>query len=353
MDEPLPLVSIVTPVYNGEEFLAECIESVLRQEYENWEYIVADNGSTDRTRGIAEAYAGRNGRISVHAFEEHVDVIGSHNRALRLISPRSKYCKVVSADDVLFPECISRMVEVAENHPSIGIVGSYTIAGARLKLDGLPYGSSFIRGRNICRWHLLDRPFVFGAPTSVLYRADLVRSAGDFYPQGGEHPDTSACYRYLRDADFGFVHQVLSLERIHPAQISTRAMGINSYISSILQDLLEFGPVYLTRQELDHRRREVLRDYYDVLAQAAVHFRGREFWTYHSRKLRELGCPFSAIRFAAATARMVFDLLLNPKQTVHKLMERVGAGRKDRGGCTDSDILRAGSEPVETRGRSR
>ncbi len=50
------LVSVVTPVYNGEDFLVECIESVLRQSYSNWEYIIVNNCSTDRTLEIALNY---------------------------------------------------------------------------------------------------------------------------------------------------------------------------------------------------------------------------------------------------------------------------------------------------------
>ena len=54
-----PLVSVVTPVYNGQRFLHECIESVLSQTYRNWEYVIVDNVSDDDTVRIAEEFAGR------------------------------------------------------------------------------------------------------------------------------------------------------------------------------------------------------------------------------------------------------------------------------------------------------
>ena len=60
-----PLVSIVTPVYNGEKFLADCIESILAQSYENWEYIIVNNCSTDRSLAIAEKYAEKDARIKI------------------------------------------------------------------------------------------------------------------------------------------------------------------------------------------------------------------------------------------------------------------------------------------------
>src|SRR4030095_4995561 len=61
-----PLVSVVTPVYNGERYLAECIESVLAQTYQNWEYIIVNNCSTDRTREIGESYGRKDERIRIH-----------------------------------------------------------------------------------------------------------------------------------------------------------------------------------------------------------------------------------------------------------------------------------------------
>src|SRR5262245_33242968 len=99
-----PLVSVVTPVFNGALYLRECIESVLAQTYANWEYIIVNNCSTDDTVAIVEEYAKRDNRISVHNNPLFLDVIANYNRALQLISCNSAYCKVLAADDWLFPE---------------------------------------------------------------------------------------------------------------------------------------------------------------------------------------------------------------------------------------------------------
>ncbi|MBV9171190.1 MAG: glycosyltransferase, partial [Chloroflexi bacterium] len=92
---PAPLVSVVTPVYNGAEHLAECIESVLRQTYPNWEYVIVDNASSDGSADVAEHYSARDSRIRVIRAREFVDVHRSHNRALRASDARSRYCKVI------------------------------------------------------------------------------------------------------------------------------------------------------------------------------------------------------------------------------------------------------------------
>src|SRR5262245_58350941 len=112
-----PLVSIVTPVYNEAEYLTECIESVLEQTYDNWDYTIIDNRSTDGSLEIARRYAAKDSRIRVWENQAFVPVIQNHNVAYRKISGASKYCKVVLADDWLFPECLERMVTAAEADP--------------------------------------------------------------------------------------------------------------------------------------------------------------------------------------------------------------------------------------------
>ena len=324
-----PLVSVVTPVYNGEDFLAECIESVLQQTYERFEYIIVDNCSKDRTFEIALDYAKKDGRVRVHRNSEFVGVIENHNIAFRLIAADSKYCKVVCADDWLFPECIARMVSVAEANPSVGIVGSYQLSGGgsnprhwRVRWDQIPYPSTVIPGREICRSHLLGGPYVFGDPTSTLFRADLVRAQKDFFPNSSPHADTSACFKYLCDTDFGFVHQVLSYERVHGDRQSAAAEIYNAYAPAFINDLLAYGSYYLTEAETKKRLAEIMGYYYKFLAVGVINMRGRDFWRYHREKLNSLGYPLNHFRLMWAVLLKLIDLLLNPKRAIEALFRR-------------------------------
>ena len=73
--ERQPLVTVLTPVFNGEKFLAECIESVLAQTYQNWEYVIVNNCSTDKTLEIAARYVKNHRRIRIHNNSEHLPII--------------------------------------------------------------------------------------------------------------------------------------------------------------------------------------------------------------------------------------------------------------------------------------
>jgi len=318
-----PVVSVVTPVYNGATDLAQCIESVLAQTYPHWEYIIVNNHSTDGTLEIAERFARMDERIHVYSNDALLDIIANHNRAFGLISPASTYCKVVSADDWLFPECLTRMVGLAEAIPSVGIVGSYQLSGGgktwrdwSVKWGQVPYPSAVVPGREVGRIHMLGGVDVFGSPTSLMYRADLVRKQERFYPNTSAEADTSACCRCFRETDYGFVHQVLSYERVHDSRMTTRSQSLNAYLPSDISDLLEYGDGFLSAVEKQQRLQGLMAQYYDFLAISVLKRREREFWAYHRQRLAALGSPLSSVHLGKAVCAALLGLLFNPKQTL-------------------------------------
>src|ERR1044071_508009 len=133
-----PLVSVVTPFYNTDDYLAEAIESVLAQTYKNFEYILVNNCSTDNSRAIAERYAALDPRIRLVHNERLVPQLENYNGALRRIAPESRYFKMVQADDSIFPRCLEDMVAVAEAHPSVAVVSSYRKVQNGVGPSGLP-----------------------------------------------------------------------------------------------------------------------------------------------------------------------------------------------------------------------
>ena len=115
-------VSVVTPAFNAAAHIEECIQSVLAQTHENWTHTVIDNASTDTTPDIVERLASRDSRIRLVRFEEFVGATENHNRAFRAVDDESAYCKMVQADDWVYPSCFSEMVAAAEAAENIGIV---------------------------------------------------------------------------------------------------------------------------------------------------------------------------------------------------------------------------------------
>ena len=193
------VVSIVTPVYNGGRYLAECIESVIAQTYADWRYDIVDNCSTDDTRAIAERYASIDSRIHVHAASEFVPVVASFNRATTFLAPESVFCKPMMADDRLSPECLEKMVAAASARPQVGLVCCVWTTASGPMFGRFPPAEeavTYMRGRDAARLAFLEDRHFFGSPTSTLIRADLVRARTPyFYDEDNIHPDTRSVFR--------------------------------------------------------------------------------------------------------------------------------------------------------------
>jgi glycosyltransferase involved in cell wall biosynthesis len=290
-----PLVSIVTPVYNGEKYLAECIESVLAQTYENWEYLIVDNCSTDRSLEIARQYAARDERIHVFENSEFVPAIENWNRALRYISQGSKYSKEIHADDLLFPECIERMVAAAETHPTAGIVSSYRLDDRHVNCDGLPLSITFLPGKEVCRRVLLGELYLFGSASTVFIRADLIRKQHTFYNTDNIHADTEACFDVLRESDFAFVHQVLTFTRRHAETGTSFAREYNTYLLGGLIILLKYGRVFLSEGEYKMCLQRHLRNHYRFLGRQLLLGKFKVL-AYHERGILSQGLSFNFSR---------------------------------------------------------
>jgi glycosyltransferase involved in cell wall biosynthesis len=287
-----PLVSVLTPVYNGEEYLEECIQSVLRQTYSNWEYLIVDNVSTDDTASIAERFAARDPRIRFVRETEFVDLYGNHNRALRSISPDSRYCKFIQADDWLFPECLEHMVDIAERNPYVGVVSAYALNGTQVQLDGLfPYWQNVMPGREAVRRFVSGRwqDWIVGGPSSVLLRADLVRQQRDFFDARIWHADTDAAFRTLLSSDLGFVHQLMTFMRgDNPRGFTSFSFRVYTFLPMEGRVLIKFGPQVMSARDYRRAVRRWLLRYGRWLVKQTLspaRQRQAEFHDFHRREI--------------------------------------------------------------------
>ena len=285
-----PFVSVVTPFYNTETYLAECIESVLRQTYRNWEYILVNNCSTDASASIAARYAQKDSRIRLIHNTEFLSQVKNYNHALRQISPQSKYCKIVQADDWIYPECLSRMVTVAESDPAIGIVSSYRLWGTQVLHCGLPYNRSKFSGAEINRKYFVDDFYVCGSPTDVLYRSDLVFRRDPFYDESVfPSEDADLCIDLLQSCDLGFVHQVLTYARVEANSIEMSLSKLGSRQLFRMQMIAKYGGRILGFSEYADCKKNIERVYYKYLGRHLLEFRDSSFWRFHREGLRLVG----------------------------------------------------------------
>lgn len=288
-ETPEPFVSVVSPFYNTDAYLAECIESVLAQTHQAFEYLLVDNQSTDRSGEIAASYARRDPRIRVIRTPRFFSQVQNYNFALQQISKQSRYCKMVQADDWIFPRCLTEMVALAEAHPTAAVVSSYNLWGTRVNATGLSPRDPVIRGREACRLHLVDGVYLFGSPTVIMYRADLVRARTPFYEEGRLFEDGEVVYDLMQEHDVGFVHQILSFVRRQEDSIwgATEAYDPVALVQMVM--LHRYGPKVLSPDEYARTLRETEGRYYRMLARGWLARKEPGFWKFHRDGLANVG----------------------------------------------------------------
>src|ERR1043165_9639676 len=112
-------VSIGLPVYNGANYLAESIDSILQQTYSDFELIISDNASTDATEELCRSYAARDGRVRYFRQKQNLGCALNSNFVFR--QSTGEYFKWISHDDLHAPRFVERCVEVPDRDPSVSI----------------------------------------------------------------------------------------------------------------------------------------------------------------------------------------------------------------------------------------
>jgi glycosyltransferase involved in cell wall biosynthesis len=317
-----PLVSVVTPFHNTAQYLPECIESVLGQTYSPFEYILVDNSSTDGAGAIAESYASRDPRIRLIRQPALLPQVQNYNSALTHISDASLYCKIVQADDYIFPECLRLMVQAFEQSETIGLVSAYDLKGDVVRGSGFPRSSTMLPGRETARLYLRGGVWAFGSPTTVMYRSSLIRNGGPFYDESRLHEDTEKCFQILERWDFGFVHQVLSFLRTENESISS---GVRAFQPGLLDWYIlvrRYAKVFFSPVEAAALEETARRTYYGMLAHRAIRPRDAAFWRYHTEGLKTLPETLDRRYLALKICKDLLQMAANPSRIIKRLLRR-------------------------------
>lgn len=120
-----PEISVITTVYNCEEYIEESIQSILNQSFKNFEYIIVDDGSSDGTAAIVNKYAGKNKRIKLIKNTENAGRVKSLNTALE--NAKGNYIALQDADDISMPQRLEIQLSFLKNNPEYVLVGSDVI----------------------------------------------------------------------------------------------------------------------------------------------------------------------------------------------------------------------------------
>ena len=117
MNDGKPRLSIGMPVFNGEKYIGQAIESILGQTFEDFELIISDNASTDKTQKICVEFEKRDKRVNYHRNKRNVGAPSNYNHVFKLSS--GEYFKWAAFDDILAPEYLEKCVNILDKYPFV------------------------------------------------------------------------------------------------------------------------------------------------------------------------------------------------------------------------------------------
>lgn len=210
-----PKVSIGLPVYNGEDYLPEALDSILAQTFPDFELVICDNASSDGTEEICRDYAARDSRIRYHRQSENIGGAANHNMAFDMA--RGQYFRWASHDDLLAPTLLERCVAVLDADPGCVLVHPATVLidaegrETECYIDLIALDSEDPVAR-FARW--MDPPHGLCNPLFGLMRPEVVATTG----LHGNYPSSDRVFlgEMALRGRCRIVKEGLFLRRIHP-----------------------------------------------------------------------------------------------------------------------------------------
>ena len=168
----LPLISVLVTVYNREDYLAECLTSILVSTFSDFELLVVDDDSTDRSVEIAKAFEAKDKRVRLHINTHNLGDYPNRNRAAELA--KGKYLKYVDSDDLIKADCLEKLLQPLEENPE----AAYALTYPRPENRTRPL---LLSQREAYETHFVDHQGIFSSgPLLAMIRADRFRDVGGF-----------------------------------------------------------------------------------------------------------------------------------------------------------------------------
>lgn len=195
-----PLVSVIIPVYNGNGYLVEAIQSILNQSYRKLEVIAIDDGSTDNSYEILKSLAKKSSRLRIYRNAKNLNISHTLNRGIKMA--KGQYIARMDADDIALPQRIEKQIDFLLKHPSVVIVGgqcqTINTQGKIIGKKLFPHTDKQIR-------EALFTTNPIQHPTAIINRALLPKNFAWYNP---ELPPAEDYDLFFRLGQYGLYHNL-------------------------------------------------------------------------------------------------------------------------------------------------
>ena len=250
MNSNNPLVSIVIPLYNGENFISKTIKSVLKQTYLNFELIIIDDNSTDNSLLIARSFNDQ--RIKIISNNFRLGFFKNWNFSLNQIT--GKYGKILPHDDLLEPSCIEKQVTILEKYKNLSFVhcGRKIINfEGKIILEKIPKYDGISDLKTSIREVVLSGTNPFGEPGAVLFRSSIIKIVGSFCEDDKFTIDIDYWIRLLNFGERYSQNEILCSFRIWKGSESVKIQNYqSSSMINFYNKISNEYPGYLKKYDL-------------------------------------------------------------------------------------------------------
>ena len=215
----MPLVSVVMPVYNSERYLAEAIESILAQTFTDFELIIVDDASEDRSADIIRGYQKQDARIQFVQLQQNEGPGSARNRGIRAAG--GQYIAAMDSDDISLPERLRLQVEYLGSNPEVGAVG---VGTQKVNADLSPRSAFRLPGSHaLIALEMIAGGMAIVRASMMMRRRFLLSSGGyDMHPEFKISTDSELTLRLLWETGirYGNILETQYLYRQHETNIS-------------------------------------------------------------------------------------------------------------------------------------
>lgn len=223
-----PRVSVIVPAYNAVRFIGRALESILTQTMSDLELIVIDDGSTDGTGAVIDAYAARDRRMRLE-HQANSGLPKALNRAIELA--RGKYIARLDADDIALPDRLERQVALLDSRPEVGIVGGSIRAidesDRKTTTFRYPVEPAAVRAQAAT-----GSPVLVAGPTPMV-RSEFLRSLGGFRETFDYAQDYDLALRALEKTEVANVDAVVVYYRFSSGQVTQKRHRRQSALAEV------------------------------------------------------------------------------------------------------------------------
>jgi len=235
-----PKVSVLTTVFNRQDYLAECIESVLASSFTDFEYIIVDDQSTDASYQVALDYAKQDSRITV--YRNKINLGDYPNRNIAASYASGTYLKYVDSDDIIYPHGLEVMVRCMELFPEAG----YGL-GARAPMRARPYPVQLSPRDAYLSHYNKEHPIFVSSPLSAIIRRHIFESVG-YFPTARMTSDSGMWHKISLSYPVLLMPQGLVWYREHGAQevsdIQSKRVYYRLLYDHVALDALGQAPIH-------------------------------------------------------------------------------------------------------------